>query len=95
MWGTILILGLITGGAWIALSPPLVFKIRITNGTLRVTKGKVGHGCLQEFGEIVRREEIPRGWIGGVKRGRRLTLVFSRSIPPGCRQQIRNLWTNV
>jgi hypothetical protein len=54
MWGTILILGLIGGGAWIALSSPLVFKIRIANGTLRVTKGKVGHGSLQEFGEIVR-----------------------------------------
>jgi hypothetical protein len=38
--------------------------------------------------------QIKHGWIGGVRRGRRLQLTFSRSVPPGCRQQIRNMWEN-
>lgn len=95
IWGTIMVLSLLGGFAWIALTPALTFKIRIADGMLRVTKGKMTRDQLVQFGEIIREANIRRGWIGGVKRDRRLTLVFSRSIPADCRQQLRNLWTNV
>jgi hypothetical protein len=92
--GEILILALVVGGAWIALSPKLVFKIRVAQGSLRVTRGTVAADFQQQAGEILEQWGISRGWIGGVRRGRRLTLIFSHSVPPGCRQQLRNLWTN-
>jgi hypothetical protein len=86
----ILIVGCVVWAAWVALSPKPVFKIRVAKGSVRVTKGKV----TAEAAEILHQWKISRGWIGAVKRGRRLTLVFSHSVPPGCRQQLRNLWTN-
>jgi hypothetical protein len=93
-FGEILVVALVVGGAWMALSPRFVFKIRVTKGSVRVTKGKLTPDFLHQAAEILSQWRIGRGWIGGVKRGRNLTLVFSRSVPPGCRQQFRNLWTN-
>jgi hypothetical protein len=93
-FGEILIVGLVVGAAWIALSPRPVFKIRVAKGVFRVTRGKVPADFQQQAREILDQWKISRGWIGAVRRGRRLTLVFSHSVPPGCRQQLRNLWTN-
>ncbi|HEV3303130.1 MAG TPA: DUF3634 family protein [Planctomycetaceae bacterium] len=90
----ILIVGCVVWAAWIALSPKPVFKIRVAKGSVRVTKGKVTADFQQQAADILQQWKISRGWIGAVKRGRRLTLVFSHSVPPGCRQQLRNLWTN-
>jgi Protein of unknown function (DUF3634) len=90
----ILVVGLAVGLAWAVLSPKFVFRIRVANGHLRVTEGQVTADLQQQAGEILSQWRISRGWIGGVKRGRRVTLVFSHSVPAGCRQQLRNLWTN-
>ncbi len=92
--GEILIVAIVVGGAWIALAPKPVFKIRVAKGSLRVTRGTVTANFQQQAAEILDQWKISRGWFGAVKRGRRLILVFSHSVPPGCRQQLRNLWTN-
>jgi hypothetical protein len=90
----ILIVGLVLWAAWTALSPRPVFKIRVARGSLRVTRGKVTGDLQKQAGEIFEQWQITRGWFAGVRRGRRLMLVFSYSVPAGCRQQLRNLWTN-
>ena len=90
----ILVLAVVVVGAWKALSPQPVFKIRVAKGSLRVTRGKVTADFQQQAREIVDEWRISRGWIAAVRRGKRLTLVFSHNVPPGCRQQLRNLWTN-
>jgi hypothetical protein len=91
---SIVIVTILAAVAWFVLSPQFVFRIRISAGCLRLTQGKLTHDLLAQLTAICREWDIKRGWIGGVRRGRRLTLLFSRSVPPGCRQQIRNLWTN-
>jgi hypothetical protein len=90
----LLVLALVVGGVWVALSPKFVFRIQVVKGTVRVTKGKLTPDFQQQVGEILDQWRISRGWIGGVQRGRRVTLVFSHSVPSGCRQQLRNLWVN-
>ena len=81
--------------AWVALAPKPVFKIRFAKGALRVTRGKVTPDFQLQVAEIFRQWQIRRGWLAAVRRERRMTLVFSHNVPPGCRQQLRNLWTNV
>jgi hypothetical protein len=90
----LLIVALVVWGAWIALSPKPVFKIRVADGAVRVTRGKVTADFQQQAAEILDQWKISRGWFAAVQRGRRRTLVFSHSVPAGCRQQLRNLWTN-
>jgi hypothetical protein len=91
---SIVILAILVAVAWFVLSPNFVFRIRISDGSLRLTRGTVRRDFVEQLSAICREWNIQRGWIGGVRRGQRLTLIFSRSVPPGCRQQIRNLWTN-
>jgi Protein of unknown function (DUF3634) len=91
----ILIVGFCVWLAWTALAPKPVFKIRFAKGALRVTRGKVTAEFQRQIGEIFDHWQIRRGWIAAVKRGPHKTLVFSHSVPPGCRQQLRNLWTNI
>ncbi|HXY36876.1 MAG TPA: DUF3634 family protein [Planctomycetaceae bacterium] len=91
----ILIVAFAVWAVWSALSPKPVFKIRFAKGSLRVTKGKVTADFQKQAGEILDRWKIRRGWFAAVRRGRRPTLVFSHSVPPECRQQLRNLWTNI
>jgi Protein of unknown function (DUF3634) len=90
----IAVLAVVVGGAWKAFSPRPVFKIRFARGSLRVTQGKVTADFQQQAREIFDQWRISRGWVAAVRRGKRPTLVFSHSVPPGCRQQLRNLWTN-
>jgi Protein of unknown function (DUF3634) len=90
----LIVLAILAAVAWFILTPQFVFRVRISGGALRLTRGKLTHGLLDQLAPICQEWDIKRGWIGGVRRGRRLTLLFSRSVPPGCRQQIRNLCTN-
>jgi hypothetical protein len=90
----LLVVAVVAGGAWVALAPKLVFRIRVVKGTLRITQGKLTPDFQQQVREVLQQWSISRGWIGGVQRGRRVTLVFSHNVPSGCRQQLRNLWVN-
>jgi hypothetical protein len=90
----VILIVVVAGVAWLLFAVRFEFRIRISRGSLRLTSGKVTRDCLVELKSICEPWQIKRGWIGGVRRGRSLNLSFSRSVPPGCRQQIRNLWEN-
>ena len=70
---------------------PFTFHVRIVDGRPVLRRGKVTAEFLKVAGEVCNKG-VTRGWIGGVRRGRRVSLSFSRSIPPPCRQRLRNLW---
>jgi Protein of unknown function (DUF3634) len=90
----IILVVVVSGVAWILFSGRFEFRVRISRGSLKLITGKVTHDSLSQLKSICTEYQIKRGWIGGVRRGRRLQLTFSRSVPPGCRQQIRNMWEN-
>jgi Protein of unknown function (DUF3634) len=75
-----------------ALQPRYVFLIRIDAGAVRLAKGKATPEFLSEVGDACSRAGVRRGWVGGVARGKRVKLAFSRSIPAACQQQLRNVW---
>ena|ERR1043166_5381807 len=70
------------------------FVITITQGEPRVTKGKVHGDFLDTIREMCQEYGIASGWIGGVMRGKTISLRFSRSIPGACQQRLRNVWIN-
>jgi hypothetical protein len=88
----LLVVALITGALWWAIQPRYTFVIRIKGGVPHVARGKVTAAFLQQLGQVCAELEVSQGWVGGVQRGRRLSLVFSRSIPPPCQQRLRNVW---
>lgn len=90
--GKLVFLVLVAAALWWAMQPRYAFLICIAGGVPRVTRGKVTSAFLQQVGEVCAEEGLSRGWVGGVPRGRQMALVFSRSIPPPCRQRLRNLW---
>lgn len=69
------------------------FVIHIRDGRPETAQGKVAGPFLKELQEICERQEIAQGRIRGVRSGRSVSLEFSRTIPPPCRQQIRNVWS--
>jgi len=77
---------------WFALQPRLVFVLWIEGATVRVARGKVAARILQEVVAVCQEAGVEKGRVWGVLQGRRVALRFSRSIPPGCRQRLRNLW---
>jgi Protein of unknown function (DUF3634) len=68
------------------------FVIRICDGQPQTAQGKVAGAFLRDLEEICHRQGIMQGRIRGVRSGRDVSLQFSRTIPPTCRQQIRNVW---
>src|SRR5687767_12364480 len=85
-------LGLAGGVLYLACRPRYVFLVRVVNGETRVSTGKVTSAFLTQLAETCGRTGVQRGWVGGVLRGKRVALRFSRSIPTDCRQRLRNLW---
>ena len=88
----LIVVALVIGGIWWALQPRYVFVIRIKDGGARLARGKVTSTFLEQVGHACAESGVSRGWVGGVWRGKRLALAFSRNIPPGCQQRLRNLW---
>jgi uncharacterized protein DUF3634 len=77
---------------WRFAKPPALFIVRIRAGRPTATYGKVTDAFLAEIAELCRELNISAGEIRGVSRGSRLGLWFSREIPAGCRQRLRNWW---
>jgi hypothetical protein len=88
----LVIVALVIGALWWAFQPRYAFVVRIDNGLPRVTRGKLTTAFLEALGRACSDTGVSHGWIGGVHRGRRVTLAFSRSIPVACQQRLRNLW---
>jgi hypothetical protein len=90
--GKLVFIGLAVGVLWFICQPRFVFVVRIESGKPRLSRGKVTAGFLHQVSEMCDSAGVARGWVGGVLRGKRIALLFSRSIPPPCRQQLRNQW---
>ncbi len=88
----LLVAGLVALALRAAYLAQFAFIVRVRNGDLRLMRGKVTRAFLQVIQEHCQQHDVRNGWVGGAWRGRRITLVFSRSIPPPCQQQLRNLW---
>ena len=89
-------LGLIALAAvviYLAAQPSYLFVVRVEAGMPRVERGKVTVGFQQRICEACDRNGVKYGWIGGIRRGKRIALVFSRQFSPGCQQQLRNEWS--
>ncbi len=68
------------------------FIVWLNRGEPCLLKGKVTRVFIDEVAEICREADVRRGWIGGVRRGKRVVLVFSWHFPAPVRQRLRNLW---
>ncbi len=77
---------------WSIVQPRYVFTIRINRGQPSVRKGKVTAAFLSRVAVVCRESGVRRGWIGGVRHGKRVSLRFSRQFPPGPQQRLRNEW---
>ena len=88
----IVVVSAFIGLIYYALQPRYVFVVKIADGVLQVTRGRLTANFLAEMEEAVTRNGVRHGWVGGVGRGGKVGLAFSRSIPGPCRQQLRNLW---
>lgn len=85
------LLGLAVAGLWMLWRSRYVFIVRIRNGRPSVARGKVMKAFLEDVAEVCSRENVSSGTIKGVRKGNRIVMVFSRGIPPYCRQQLRNI----
>jgi hypothetical protein len=89
----ILLIGVAVWVFWTLLQPRYVFEIRIDCGQPSIRKGKVTRAFLDRVAVVCQEGGVARGWIGGVRQGRRIALRFSRQFPPDFRQRLRNEWT--
>jgi hypothetical protein len=80
---------------WFANRQRFVFRIAISNGAIQVQQGKVAGPFLDQVRAVCQEHSLTNGWVGGVRQGRRIRLVFSPSVPSGCQQQMRNIWAEV
>jgi hypothetical protein len=90
--GSLAVVALLAGAVWWVIQPRYAFMIRIEDGVPRLETGKVTAAFLQEVGQVCPEQGVSEGWIGGVQRGQRTSLAFSRNIPLPCQQRLRNLW---
>ena len=68
------------------------FAIRITTDGPKPSVGKVPDWFLSEVAEICDDENLKSGTIKAVKAKHHTYLQFSRQIPSGLQQRIRNIW---
>jgi hypothetical protein len=96
-WQVLLALGVIIALAlWFANRQRYAFVLVIKEGgNIRIRQGKVAGPFLEQVRTVCQEHSLQSGWIGGVRQGRNIRLVFSAAVPPGCRQQMRNIWAQV
>jgi len=88
----LLVIGLAVWLIWSFIQPRYVFEIRIHRGHPSVRKGKVTRAFLSRVAAVCEENGVARGWIGGVRHGRRIALRFSCQFPLGSQQRLRNEW---
>jgi hypothetical protein len=91
----LLVIGFAGWVIWSLLQPRYVFLIGVGPGQARIRRGKVTPAFLAQITLLCQENGVAQGWIGGVQRGRRVALRFSRRFPPGLQQRLRNEWTLV
>jgi hypothetical protein len=88
----LLLVALLLWALWWFLQTPCVFKVRIVEGQPRVVKGVATQAFLARVQEMCTGQDVQRGVVYAVRRGKRLSLMFSPNIPPSAQQQLRNWW---
>ncbi len=88
----VVLLGVAAWVAWSLFQPRYVFEIHVRDGRPSLRRGRVTNAFLGRVALVCQECGVARGWIGGVPRGRRVGLRFSRHFPPGLRQRLRNEW---
>jgi hypothetical protein len=83
------LLGLIL---FLLFRPKPVFVLKIENGKVRVIKGKVPRGFIEDCERLISENDLRRGTIKAVKMSGRVSLRFSYSIPKRHHQQFRNAY---
>jgi hypothetical protein len=90
-----LVIGFFGWVVWSIVRGRYAWEIRIKHGQPEVRKGKVTAAFLAQVTEECQATGVTRGWIGGVFRGRRVSLFFSRDFSPGMQQRLRNAWQSL
>lgn len=70
---------------------PPVFVITFRDGRASLARGAVPGRCLADCAAIAADFDLTRGHVDGVRRGGRLRLRFSPSIPEASHQRFRNV----
>ncbi len=89
----LLLIAAVVAVLWWATTQRSAFVVRLVDGRPRAVRGKVTSAFLGEIGDVCRRHAVVSGTIRGVVRQGRIALSFSGAFPPGCQQQLRNVWT--
>ncbi|MGC6565435.1 MAG: DUF3634 family protein [Akkermansiaceae bacterium] len=70
-----------------------VWILEVTEGEVRVVKGKPAHRFVSEFRGLVSSVSLRKGRVTGAQKGGGfVTLEFSPEVPGKLHQRIRNLW---
>jgi hypothetical protein len=77
---------------WLLSKPYAVFVVRIKQGRPSAERGKVTEAFLCAVEDICRDQGVDAGEIRGVPRGRLISLWFSKGLPRGFCQRLRNWW---
>lgn len=79
--------------SWHLTNRKRVWVIRIRAGVPFLVKGKIPQSAVAELADVLQRNGVRRGAIYGVSRPGGVGLGFSRGIPAGARQALRNVWS--
>ena len=89
----LLVVGGIAGVIWwSAASETAHFVVRLHGGTPTATRGTVTESFLSILRELCTEFGVTSGEVRGVANGDRISLRFSRGLPPGFCQRARNWW---
>jgi hypothetical protein len=88
----ILFLAILGFTLFMLFRPKAVFVLKIRNGKVRVIKGRVPRGFIEDCQQLVSENNLRRGTIRAVKMSGRVSLRFSYSIPKRNHQQFRNAY---
>jgi len=97
MTGAVVAVLLIAAAVWIVLRNRdlrAIFVIRIEDGSARAVRGAVRTDFLSDISDLCGDHGIRTGEIRGMPNGRFLRLTFSRRLPPGFCQEVRNCWAS-
>jgi hypothetical protein len=91
-WLILLLAAAIALAVWLFAKPPAVFVIRIRRGGPVAIQGTVTKAFLATIAQLCNEQGIQSGEVRGVTRGRRIALWFSKGLPSGFCQRLRNWW---
>jgi len=86
------VIGLLLTALWWGVQPAAIFVVRLRDGLPQPVKGTVTPAFLDAVREVCQQCGVQAGTVKGLARGRRISLAFSRRLPPEARQRLRNWW---